>query len=101
MSVPGLFCGTGNPSKAARSGLKSPQDLSNQIWGTEKGSKPYLLRERITFWKIANRRLKKLSNRLQPRSKADERGHRPGGPHPGVKQTKSGAKQTLPLEGRL
>ncbi len=34
-------------------------------------------------------------------SKADERGHRPGGPHLGVKQTKSGAKQTSPLEGRL
>ncbi len=34
-------------------------------------------------------------------SKPDERGHRPGGPHLGVKQTKSGAKQTLPLEGRL
>ncbi len=32
-------------------------------------------------------------------SKPDERGHRPGGPHLGVKQTKSGAKQTLPLEG--
>ena len=34
-------------------------------------------------------------------SKPDERGHRPGGPHLGVKQTKSGAKQTLPLEGLL
>ncbi len=32
-------------------------------------------------------------------SKPDERGHRPGGPHLGVKQTKSGAKQTSPLEG--
>ncbi len=34
-------------------------------------------------------------------SKPDERGHRPEGPHLGVKQTKSGAKQTLPLEGLL
>ncbi len=34
-------------------------------------------------------------------SNPDERGHRPGGPHLGVKQTKSGAKQTLPLEGLL
>ncbi len=30
-------------------------------------------------------------------SKPDERGHRPGGPHLGVKQTKSGAKQTFAL----
>ncbi len=28
-------------------------------------------------------------------------GHRPGGPHLGVKQAKSGAKRTLPLEGLL
>ncbi len=34
-------------------------------------------------------------------SKPDERGHRPGGPHLGVKQTNSGPKQTLPLEGLL
>ena len=30
-------------------------------------------------------------------SKPDERGHRPGGPHLGVKRTKSGAKRTMPL----
>ena len=34
-------------------------------------------------------------------SKPDERGHRPGGPHLGLKQTKLGAKQTFPLEGLL
>ncbi len=34
-------------------------------------------------------------------SKPDERGHRPEGPHLGVKQTKSEAKQILPLEGWL
>ncbi len=31
----------------------------------------------------------------------EEREHHPGGPHLRVKQTKSGAKQTLPLEGLL
>ncbi len=34
-------------------------------------------------------------------SKPDERGHRPGGPLLEVKQKKSAAKRTLPLEGRL
>ncbi len=34
------------PSEAARSGLESPQDLSNQIWGSEKGAIPYTLQER-------------------------------------------------------
>ncbi len=36
-----------------------------------------------------------------PLSTPDERGQRPGGPLPEVKPTKSGAKRTLPLEGRL
>ncbi len=33
------------PWEAARSVLESPQDLSNQIWGTEKGAIRYRLRK--------------------------------------------------------
>jgi hypothetical protein len=35
MSVSGYFRGMGTPSKAARSGLELPQDLSNQVSGTD------------------------------------------------------------------
>ncbi len=41
LELPDRLCGTENPSEAARSGLESPHDLSNQIWDTRKGDFPH------------------------------------------------------------